>query len=326
MNMRPQNPKTADKTGNKPAKKGTAATTAHPPAKRQRSHSVKIGNRQITAQGLKTSIWQDLSHRGLTASWPAFILSAAILFIGVNILFAFAYSLGDEPIANMPERSLLYYFYFSIETLATVGYGDMHPKTHYAHIIAGIESFTGLFLIAVMTGMIFSRFSRPQARVLFVRNPVIALHNGQRVLMVRIANERINTISNATAKLWLLRQEKNLEGRQFRVFMELPLMRSENPVFMLSWTLFHIIDETSPLFGQRPGDLTASDTGLTLTINGLDENSSQYVHARHAYTHSDIRWNHSYVDILQTAPGNKVMLDYSKFHDLEAEAVLEPDT
>ena len=148
----------------------------------------------------------------MTASWPAFIGGAALVFVVFNAVFAVFYWIGDQPIANVPGGAYIDYLYFSIETLSTAGYGDMHPQTHYGHFIAAVELFTGIFSMSLMTGLIFARFSRPNARLLFADNPVISNHEGKPTLMVRFANERHNIIGNATAKLWLLRNEVSLEG------------------------------------------------------------------------------------------------------------------
>ena len=135
---------------------------------------------------------------------------------------------GDQPISNVPGGAYIDYLYFSIETLSTAGYGDMHPQTHYGHFIAAVELFTGIFSMSLMTGLIFARFSRPTARLLFADNPVISSHDGQPTLMIRLANERHNVIGNATAGLWLFKNIVSLEGQPFRRFYELPLVRNES--------------------------------------------------------------------------------------------------
>jgi inward rectifier potassium channel len=125
------------------------------------SNIVRIGNREIITRGLNSGFWTDLYHRSMTVSWPVFFASAALVFIALNGTFALVLFLGHEPIANVPTGSFLDLVYFSIETLATVGYGDMHPQTHFGHVVATVEIFTGMSLLAVMTGLIFARFSRP---------------------------------------------------------------------------------------------------------------------------------------------------------------------
>ena len=288
-------------------------------AKRKlREKKLKIGDRELVTTGLETSIWRDLSHQAMTVSWPVFVAAMAGIFIVLNALFALAYMAGSHPLANMPDESFPYFVYFSIETLATVGYGDMHPLTHYGHVVASIESFTGIFCIALMTGMIFARFARPQARILFAGVATVSLHDGQRVFMLRLANERHNLIHDARAKVWFVRRTTTLEGRNFRGFVEMPLLRAENPTFMLSWSIIHVIDAQSPLFGLTQADLERSEAGFVVSVQGLDDNSAQSVHARQVYTHADLRWNHHYVDILQPSEG-RIRLDYRKFHDIEPE-------
>src|SRR5579872_3015185 len=165
---------------------------------------VRFGGREIIADGLRLNFWADISHRCMTASWPAFIGGAAVVFVVFNGFFALLYWLGDQPVSNVPGGAYIDYLYFSIETLSTAGYGDMHPQTHYGHFIATIELFTGIFSMSVMTGLVFARFSRPRARLLFANYPVISNHDAKPTLMVRFANERHNIIGNAAARLWLL--------------------------------------------------------------------------------------------------------------------------
>jgi len=216
---------------------------------------VRLGGREVITEGLHLNFWADISHRCMTASWPAFIGGAALVFVAFNAFFATFYWIGDQPISNVPDGAYIDYLYFSIETLSTAGYGDMHPQTHYGHFIATVELFTGIFSMSLMTGLIFARFSRPSARLLFADNPVISSHDGEPALMIRLANERHNIISNANARLWLFKNIVSKEGRSFRRFYELPLLRNESPALALSWTLFHIIDEASPLHGLGADDL-----------------------------------------------------------------------
>jgi inward rectifier potassium channel len=191
----------------------------------------------------------------------------------------------------------------------------MHPATHYGHFIATVELFTGIFSMSLMTGLIFARFSRPNARLLFADNPVISNNEGKPTLMIRLANERHNIIGNATARVWLLRNEVSLEGRQFRRFYELPLVRSEHPALALSWTLYHVLDEASPLYGLDAEDLDTMDVSLSVVVSGYDVVAAQTVHARRMYDHSDILFGHRYADILSTAKDGRIKIDYGKFHE-----------
>jgi inward rectifier potassium channel len=279
-------------------------------------HLIGISGREIETRGLADGFWTDLYHRAMTVSWPVFFGTAAIIFILLNAVFAFLYWLGHDPIANVAANEPLGFFYFSVETLATVGYGDMHPQTHYGHLVVTIEIFTGMSFLAVMFGLIFSRFSRPRARFIFANHPVVTIHNGRPALMIRLANERNNTISQALARLWLIRMETTAEGHDFRRYYELPLSRSEHPMFMLSWSIFHIIDESSPLYGMTAADLAAGDTAFTLNVSGVDDNSAQYLYARKLYSHRDIRWNHRYRDITSFSGEGAMVIDYTVFHEI----------
>jgi inward rectifier potassium channel len=281
----------------------------------QISKVVRLGRREVVAEGARLHFWADISHRCMTASWPGFIGGAALVFIAFNAVFALFYAFGNQPIANVPGGAYIDYLYFSIETLSTAGYGDMHPQTHYGHFIATVELFTGIFSMSLMTGLIFARFSRPNARLLFADRPVISNHEGAPTLMLRVANERHNIIGNANAKLWLLKNVVSAEGRSFRRFYELPLVRNEHPALTLSWTLYHVLDENSPLYGQTSEDLSKCKASLVAVVSGYDVVAAQTIHARRAYDHSDILFGYHYADILGTLEDGRIRIDYSRFHD-----------
>src|SRR5580700_10803511 len=291
------------------------------PAER-RANVIRIGTREMESRGAPGGFWTDLYHRSMTVHWPVFFGSAALIFIVLNTVFGLLFWLGKEPIANVsPDLPLpLSLFYFSIETLATVGYGDMHPQTNYGHLVATVEIFTGMSFLAVMTGLIFARFSRPKARFVFAKYPVVGNRQGQSALMIRVANARHNTISQATARLWLVREEQMAEGDTVRRFYELILDRNEHPVFSLSWTLYHAIDETSPLYHMDREELVAADAALVLNLGGVDDSSAQRLAARKVYSAEDIRWRQRYVDITSDSPGGRLLIDYTKFHDVIPEA------
>jgi inward rectifier potassium channel len=289
-------------------------------SKEHKSHIVTIGDREIETRGLIPGFWTDLYHRAMTVYWPVFFGCAALIFVLLNAIFAFLFYLGDHPIANVADDLPLSLFYFSIETLATVGYGDMHPQTNYGHLVATVEIFTGMSFLAVMTGLIFARFSRPRARFVFANFPVVANRQGVPTLMIRIANARHNTISQATARLWLIRREITKEGETLRRFYELALDRREHPVFSLSWTIFHEIDETSPLYRLGDADLAAMDAALILNVAGVDDSSAQRLFDRRVYQHGHIRWQHRYRDITSISKEGRLLLDYSKFHEVTPDA------
>ena len=283
-----------------------------------RDRLIRIGDREIISTGLNSGVWSDLYHRCMTVSWIVFFGGVLVVFLLLNGFFALLFALGDHPIANLPPEHPFYLLYFSIETLSTVGYGAMYPQTHYGHVIASSEMFSGLVYAAVMTGLIFARFSRPRARLVFARTIVVGQHEGRRSLMIRIANARHNTIGDASARLWLIRAEMTSEGQSYRRFHELKLERNQNPIFVLSWTIFHCIDESSPLFNQTTATLAAIEASLVLSVQGHDENFASLVNDRWTYSYNDIFWDHRYVDILEGEQG-AVRLNYRRFHDVIAE-------
>jgi len=276
---------------------------------------IRFGGREIVTEGLHLSFWADISHRCMTASWPSFIAGAVLVFIVFNAVFAAFYWIGNQPIANVPGGAYIDYIYFSIETLSTAGYGDMHPQTHYGHFVAAVELFTGIFSMSLMTGLIFARFSRPNARLLFADHPVVTNHDGKPTLMLRLANERHNVISNAIAKLWLFKNIVSMEGETLRRFYELQLTQNQNPGLALSWTLYHVLDENSPLYQTNADDLEASKASFVVVVTGYDVVAAQTVHARKPYDHGDILFGHRYADILDTSDDGRLRVDYSRFHD-----------
>lgn len=233
----------------------------------------------------------------------------------LNTSFAALYMLGDAPIANLYPTGFGGAFFFSVETLATVGYGDMHPQTVYAHWIATLEIFVGMSSIALATGLIFARFSRPHAKIMFARYAVIRPLDGHMTLIVRSANGRQNVIAEAHARLRILRRETTAEGYTLRRLHDLTLVRDQHPVFKLGWSLMHVIDEESPLFGETAETLKARDTSLLLTLEGVDESTSQTMQARHMWSCDEIFWHHRFVDIMSEQDGVS-HIDYSHFDEI----------
>jgi inward rectifier potassium channel len=280
--------------------------------RRLRGQVRDIAGRRIIAEGLERNVWSDLYFNAMTISWPKFVATLAAAFVALNFIFAVIYDLGEAPIANARQGSLADLFFFSVETTSTVGYGDMHPQTIYGHVVATAENFTGLLLLAVMTGLVFARFSRPRARIIFAKYPVVTKHNGVTTLVFRMANARSNFITEATAKLWVLRPTVTDEGKRLIGFEQLQLLRSENPTFALSWTLFHPVDERSPLFGRDEDTLAASQMNFVVSVVGFDEASGQIVRARDVFAAQEVRFGHQYVDFVWIDEQGMRHIDYSK--------------
>lgn len=294
----------------------TPSSPSRPSQRARRGRKVWSGTQQVIAYGMPSLGWRDIYHHALEVNWPTFFAALATLFLTLNAVFAGLYSLGDAPIANQSPAGFAGAFFFSVETLATVGYGDMHPQTTYAHIVATLEIFIGMSGIAMATGLVFARFSRPRAKIMFARNPVVRQLNGKATLMVRAANARQNVIAEARAKLRLLQDERSPEGYSIYKIHDLKLVRSEHPIFLLGWVLLHVIDETSPLFNANAESLAASDALLLLTIEGSDETAAQTLQARNSWQHDAIRWGYRYVDLMHDDDNGVTHVDYDNFHEI----------
>ncbi|WP_106283868.1 ion channel [Paraburkholderia sp. BL25I1N1] len=279
------------------------------------SREFRLDDRVVIDHGMPTPLWQDLYHRALVVRWPVFFVSLGVLFLLLNTTFAALYMLGNAPIANQFPAGFGGAFFFSVETLATVGYGDMHPQTVYAHWIATLEIFVGMSGIALATGLIFARFSRPHAKIIFARYAVIRPLDGRMTLMVRSANARQNVIAEARARLRILRTETTVEGYTLRKLYDLTLVRDQHPVFKLGWTVMHIVDESSPLFGETAETLNKRGTLLLLTLEGIDESTSQTMQARHTWSCDEIYWQHRFVDIMTEKDGVS-HIDYAHFNEI----------
>jgi inward rectifier potassium channel len=272
----------------------------------------RIGSRRIIAEGLEGNLWKDVYFNAMTASWPAFIAALAAAFVVLNLVFALLYAGSAGAIANAHPGNLADLFFFSVETITTLGYGEMYPQTTYGHLVSATESFTGLMLLATMTGLVFARISRPRARIIFARNAVVAPHDGVPTLMIRMANARSNFISEATAKTWMIGPTVSQEGRRFVGFQPMRLIKSENPTLALSWILFHPIDADSPLFGMTEETLAESEINFVVSVVGFDETSGQTVHARDVFAAQDVRFGHEYEDIVWIDDHGLRHIDYSK--------------
>jgi inward rectifier potassium channel len=277
-----------------------------------------LAGRRIIAEGLERNVWTDLYVNAMTISWPRFVGALAAAFVALNFVFAIIYYLAKAPIANAREGSLSDLFFFSVETTSTVGYGDMHPQTIYGHVVATAENFTGLLLLAVMTGLVFARFSRPRARIIFAKYPVVTQYNGEPTLIFRMANARSNFITEATAKLWMLSPTVSQEGKRMVGFDRLRLLKSENPTFALSWTLFHPIDESSPFFGKDEDALSESEINFVVSIVGFDEASGQIVRARDVFAAQDVHFGQEYVDFVWVDEQGLRHIDYAKIDETRA--------
>lgn len=260
--------------------------------------------------------WHDLYHLLLTVSWPRLLLVGAVIYLGANAMFAFAYLQCRNCIAHMRPGSFADAFYFSVQTLSTIGYGDLYPQTSYANAMVTVEAFAGMLWFAIAAGLVFARFSRPTARVLFSRKAVVAPFHDVPTLMFRAANQRQNQILTAQIEVTLVRNEVSPEGHVMRRMHDLPLIRARTPIFGLTWTALHAIDASSLLHGATAETLASEQAEIVVMFTGIDETFSQRIHARHSYLPEEIMWNHRLVDILSRAENGETVIDYSRFHDV----------
>jgi inward rectifier potassium channel len=280
------------------------------------SMRVRLGDREFAALGVKRPVFGDLYHYFMTVSWPRLFAALAMFFVGFDLLFAWLYDLVPGCIANLSPPGFLGAFFFSVETLATVGYGDMHPTSVYGHAVATIEVFVALTTLTLITGIMFARFSRPRARFLFARNAVVRPIDGKPTLMFRAANARHNVIQEASAQLRMLRDEVTVEGFRIRRILDLPLVRAQHPVFVLGWNIMHVIDAASPLWGATAESLRASQASFILSLSGIDETTGHLLIGRAQFPSTAIHWNRAFLDILEEGEDGVMQVDYRKFHDV----------
>jgi len=261
-------------------------------------------------------------HALLTMSWRRFFGLTAFFYFGANLIFAAAYLLcgpGALLVAESAgiESHFLRAFFFSIHTLATIGYGTISPVGLAANVIVSIESFVGLFGLALCASLLFARFSRPTAKILFSDRAVIAPYRGMTAFEFRIANARRNQIIELEAKVLFARFEE-VDGRPLRRFYPLKLERDRVVFFPLSWTIVSPIDETSPFYGMSAEDLRETMGEFLVLLTGFDETFSQTVHARSSYLAEEVVWNARFADIFnRPADDGLLTIDVRKLHSIE---------
>jgi inward rectifier potassium channel len=277
----------------------------------------KDGRNQIVGLNVWYSFWGDPYHLLLTVPWSLLVGILAVLYIAINSGFAGLYLLVPNSIGGIDSPSFADAFFFSVQTFASIGYGVMHPQNLYTNIITTIEAFASLFAIALVTGLIFARFTKSTARVLFSKVAIVKIHNGIQTLMFRAANERRNQILEANLRVVLMRDEISEEGEFMRRFHELKLERNYSPSFTLSWTAIHNIDRDSPLYGCTAESLAQVNAQIIVSLSGIDETIANAIHSRHTYTAADILFDRRFVDILSRTTEGHSYIDYTRFHDTE---------
>jgi inward rectifier potassium channel len=261
------------------------------------------------------SPFSDFYHLLIIARWPALIAIVAAFFVALNLLFAAAYYLNGG-IQNAHPDSFSDVFFFSVQTMATIGYGRMSPESFIANLLVAVEALSGLVGLAMVTGLVFAKFSVPTARVRFSSVAVVAKRDGVPSLMFRMANLRANRIVEAQVHVVLARQETTMEGEEVRRFYDLALARQRSALFAITWTAVHPIGEGSPLLGATPDSLAACRAEVVVSLTGLDETFSQTIHARHNYSARDVIFGARFTDILRLGDDGTMHVDYSHFDDV----------
>jgi inward rectifier potassium channel len=276
---------------------------------------------RVIRRGRPNDLNNDLYVFFMEGSWTRTILLLGVGFVGLNVLFASLYLLEDGAISGADDASFLDAFSFSVQTMSTIGYGALSPATPYGDLISAIEAAVGLFVVALATGLMFAKASRPQAHVLFSHNLIVVRWDGVPTLSFRAANARSAEIVDASLSFTVLLDEVTEEGHHLRRLHDLKLRRDRSPLFSMTWTVQHPIDETSPLY-----DLDLSDPAVreglffVVTLVGHDSAYGQTAHSRHLYSGTDMLLGRRFADVVSQMPDGRLVLDYEHFHDTVPDA------
>lgn len=282
---------------------------------RGQSFPVQV-ERQARAEIGRRRRERDYYHRVLRLGWPAFGALILSYYLLLNMGFALAYLLVGG-VSGVRPGHFLDLLFFSLQTFVTLNFSTIVPRTIGANIVVAVESVMGLLTFAVTTSLVFARFSRPTARVLFSRCAIICPYNGVPTLMFRAANQRGNQILQAQVRVTLVKAERSAEGIEMRRIYDLPLIREHNSVFTLTWTMMHPIDERSPLWGQTAESLAAGEAFIVVLLAGVDDTFNDTVHARYLYGAGDIRWGHRFCDLFVPGADGVPVANYGLFHETE---------
>ncbi len=279
------------------------------------------GSFNVRRLGLSPLRSLSVYHAMLTMSWPRFFTVMVSSYFAVNILFALGYlACGENALAGIADTSFWgraqASFFFSVHTVATIGYGSISPKSLPANLLVTVEALFGLGGFALATGLLFSRFSRPEAHIAFSDQAVIAPYGNGQALMFRVVNERKSQLIEVQATVNLGRNE-GAPGRIKRGFYELGLERRRVIFFPLHWVIVHPIDEKSPFLGVTEQDFKASGAEVFVLLSGIDETFSQSVHARTSYRATDVVWGARFKDMFVPSADGRATIDVRKLHDIE---------
>ncbi len=274
----------------------------------------KLFNIDVERRNLKRFIWSDLYHFLIERTWLQLLGLLFAVYILANVIFALCYLVGGDCVQG--AHGFLDDFFFSVQTLSTIGYGTMVPHTTYAHCIVMTQAFAGTLFLAVVTGLVFAKFARPTARVLWSQKVVIIERDGKKQLQFRMANERANQIVEAQLRVAFAFTDVTSDGERLRRFQDLRLQRDRNILFALSWTAVHEISPESPLHDFDLARMKQVQMQIVCSLVGIDETFAQQVHSRHAYLPEDLVHDQRFADIVGINPDGSRYIDYARFNEL----------
>ena len=268
--------------------------------------------------GAQRAFLRDAYHSFLRVPWAASIGLIALAFVLVNLVFAAVYYVVGG-VAGLNASSFFDALVFSVQTIGTIGYGVMHPESHAANIVMIVESIAGIIFTALVTGLVFAKFSRATSRMMFSQNALITTHDGQLTLMFRCGNMRSNVIVDAQLRVSAGFTRKTVEGGNFYRLYELPLVRHHMTGLRRGWLAMHVIDDQSPFYQMDAEALDRHEVELDISLMGLDDVTMQTVHGSHQYTDKQIKFGHRFVDMMRVLPGGDVLVDLTKFDSIVPE-------
>jgi len=285
------------------------------------------GSFNVVLDGLNPLSSLSLYHWLLRISWPGFLAFICGVYLAVNTLFAFVFlALGPDalqsPVGNFAGQPFYRAFFFSVDTFATIGYGNIIPIGVAANTLVTIEAFLNIVGVALATGVIFARFSRPSARIIYSKNAIVAPYRDMTALEFRIANARSSQLIEVQIQVILTKIER-VGGTTLRKFYELNLERNRVVFFPLSWTVVHPIDSASPMSGLTHADLRDADAEFLVLLIGTDETLSQTVHSRSSYEANEVVWGAKFANMfMRTESEGIIGMDLSRIHNIEPVASL----
>lgn len=266
-------------------------------------------------RGTPNALRKDVYFYLMEGSWTRFFIVVVIAYLLINVVFAGLFLLDPKCVSNMQSNSFLEAFAFSVQTMSTIGYGGMAPATPYGHALVTIEAFIGLMGVALATGLLFAKVSRPVSSVLFSNVLVVTQRHGRPNLHFRLGNARGNDIAEASIRVSVAKDEVSPEGHRLRRLYDLKMERDTSPMFVLSWSVFHVIDQDSPLHGLSHADLLEQDVSVIVSMMGHDGTYAQSTHARHLYAPEDFRFGEHFVDVISRLDNGRLLVDYTHFHE-----------